>query len=621
MPRDCKQRKMAHPVTAEPGSNMTSIDESTRAAAADGWSTDETSVEASVRLPELLQLLEGKYILLLGDSVAHDLGQRHLAKLGVPYKYADEANMRGSDPEQIRTQVCDRMGSLKPCMDGLVRHAGLVILSAGKNIMRNNTMEYVATQVLNCLLKPLLHAKPAGVPLVFVSPTRARDLGFPDEVAKHLKSIRLEAQYSDFAIATRDEVGLEGDDFLLEDGLHLRACGMERVIAEVVGKMRMLKTRTNGAGLMSASPRPVDSAVEAAQATASEADDAVTPFQVGGGLHVGGWPATVLAVDSSSRKVLVRFTGYPQSKWYTFDRCISLASSPPTIVSSVRSTRCPASAGGRASRRQRAACTTGTAAASQEEGPAAARLQPAEFAAATDLTDVSDAAGAATGTRDEAEATLERPHEARQVAGRLRWHSTPLPTHLDAAVAAALSPAGAPVSGEGGPGRAAREATVGCASTFEEQLHVAEAAANEARTALMEREAEADVLAKDLVEARRLYTQQGDAVRNLEDEVRAIQARLAFMKKTARAIAEEQESLQGRSTACEAAKRACQGAKRKAEGHLAELRKKQQRIHELEAEATRRRREAEVALKAAEAAEAAVSSERARPVDYPRGNR
>ena len=120
--------------------------------------------EEKTLLQKLRHLLGEKTILLYGDSVTEELGEKYLKKNNINYEYAEHNVMRGAPPEEINKQVSTPQGQLKDDVKEKLSRVEFVVVSAGKNIMRGNLDEYVALDVRNKMLEPMLREKPADLP-------------------------------------------------------------------------------------------------------------------------------------------------------------------------------------------------------------------------------------------------------------------------------------------------------------------------------------------------------------------------------------------------------------------------------------------------------------------------
>ena len=218
---------------------VTDDDSGARAPAA-GTAADRKAALA-VDEQDLAKLLGQGTVLLYGDSICEEFGEKYLKDLGIRYEYADHNLMRGSVPQDINKQVSTQAHTptLKPNVEEKIERASLIVLSAGKNIMWKDNNEGIAFEVRNFTLMPMLSAKPNDLPMLYLTPTKKQHVGTADEVAKHLSDM----QSRSFKIITRKSLDLTAEDFL-DDKLHLKRSGNEKLLQNIVQNLRKMLPRT-----------------------------------------------------------------------------------------------------------------------------------------------------------------------------------------------------------------------------------------------------------------------------------------------------------------------------------------------------------------------------------------
>ena len=225
--------------------------------------------EEKTLLQKLRHLLGEKTILLYGDSVTEELGEKYLKKNNINYEYAEHNVMRGAPPEEINKQVSTPQGQLKDDVKEKLSRVEFVVVSAGKNIMRGNLDEYVALDVRNKMLEPMLREKPADLPLFYISPTKKQFVREPDKIAKDLED--LEQAYPAFKIVKRYDVKLDEDDFLPRDPLHLKIKGNFKLLRAIVAKLGEITPRR----VEAAPPKSLDERIVDAQKVERETQQAL----------------------------------------------------------------------------------------------------------------------------------------------------------------------------------------------------------------------------------------------------------------------------------------------------------------------------------------------------------
>lgn len=181
----------------------------------------------------LKQQLGGRPIFLYGDSICEELGGQYFMKHDIPFEYADHGKMRGAPPVTINSQVSTPSHELTPDAREKLQRSSLVILSAGKNAMRDYLQRDIAVQIRD-LVTPMLLEKPEGLPMLLLTPTKRQMVQDPDEIARHLKDWRVETD--SFKLVTRQDVGLTEDDFRGNDTLHLAMSGMAKLVRGIQAK-------------------------------------------------------------------------------------------------------------------------------------------------------------------------------------------------------------------------------------------------------------------------------------------------------------------------------------------------------------------------------------------------
>ena len=159
--------------------------------------------------------------------------------------------MRGASPSEIQLQVSDRTGNFKDGMAKLIKGAAFVVLTAGKNIMRNNLPGYVAHDVMEQDLLPILSklraerdtsaatASSSVPPLMYITPTRFHDVQIEDTITPILANLEQDYEDCHFKIISRTDVGL-ADSHFKADHLHLNQSGHDKLLPAIVAKVRPL---------------------------------------------------------------------------------------------------------------------------------------------------------------------------------------------------------------------------------------------------------------------------------------------------------------------------------------------------------------------------------------------
>ena len=219
----------------EPGHLVTALDTQQKT---------RTGTDARPDLPPAVEQLktflgDGK-LLLVGDSIAEEFGERYLKNHSIPVEYANHTMMRGANPEEIRKQVFTRADAIKDDVQQKIKGAKLLFVSGGKNILRDNNYEYVASEVRTKVLEPMLHAMPADLPMLYVTPTTSEMVGTDDEIADHLKDLQTET----FKIIKRGERELEWELQDFRELLHLKPESNEKLLQAVVRTVENMTHRT-----------------------------------------------------------------------------------------------------------------------------------------------------------------------------------------------------------------------------------------------------------------------------------------------------------------------------------------------------------------------------------------
>ena len=109
-------------------------------------------------------------------------------------------------------------------MQQKLSHAALIVLSAGKNGMDWMTMRQIADEI-RALVLPMLAAKPAGLPMLLITPTKTQHVHDEDAIAETLRDLESDT----FQLVRRSDVGLTADDFRPNDPMHLTQAGMAKL--------------------------------------------------------------------------------------------------------------------------------------------------------------------------------------------------------------------------------------------------------------------------------------------------------------------------------------------------------------------------------------------------------
>ena len=171
-------------------------------------------------------------IFLYGDSVCEELGSMFFSQERIEYVYPYHENMRkmrGSTPDDISQQVfvapsCFGVAELRCDVQQKLSRAALIVLSAGKNVMDWMTMRQIADEI-RALVLPMLAAKPAGLPMLLITPTKMQHVHEKDAITETLRDL----ESSTFQLVGRSDVGLTADDFRPNDPMHLTRVGMAKL--------------------------------------------------------------------------------------------------------------------------------------------------------------------------------------------------------------------------------------------------------------------------------------------------------------------------------------------------------------------------------------------------------
>ena len=171
-------------------------------------------------------------IFLYGDSVCEELGSMFFSQERIEYVYPYHDNMRkmrGSTPDDISQQVfvapsCFGVAELRCDVQQKLSRAALIVLSAGKNVMDWMTMRQIADEI-RALVLPMLAAKPAGLPMLLITPTKMQHVHEKDAIAETLRDL----ESGTFQLVGRSDVGLTADDFRPNDPMHLTRVGMAKL--------------------------------------------------------------------------------------------------------------------------------------------------------------------------------------------------------------------------------------------------------------------------------------------------------------------------------------------------------------------------------------------------------
>ena len=171
-------------------------------------------------------------IFLYGDSVCEELGSVFFSQERIEYVYPYHDNMRkmrGSTPDDISQQVfvapsCFGVAELRCDVQQKLSRAALIVLSAGKNVMDWMTMRQIADEI-RALVLPMLAAKPAGLPMLLITPTKTQHVHEEDAIAETLRDL----ESGTFQLVRRSDVGLTADDFRPNDPMHLTQVGMAKL--------------------------------------------------------------------------------------------------------------------------------------------------------------------------------------------------------------------------------------------------------------------------------------------------------------------------------------------------------------------------------------------------------
>ena len=171
-------------------------------------------------------------IFLYGDSVCEELGSVFFSQERIEYVYPYHDNMRkmrGSTPDDISQQVfvapsCFGVAELRCDVQQKLSRAALIVLSAGKNVMDWMTMRQIADEI-RALVLPMLAVKPAGLPMLLITPTKTQHVHEEDAIAETLRDL----ESGTFQLVRRSDVGLTADDFRPNDPMHLTQVGMAKL--------------------------------------------------------------------------------------------------------------------------------------------------------------------------------------------------------------------------------------------------------------------------------------------------------------------------------------------------------------------------------------------------------
>jgi len=200
-------------------------------------------------------------IFLYGDSICEELGSVFFSqeRIEYVYPYHDKMRkMRGSTPDDISQQVfvapsCFGVAELRGDVQQKLSRAALIVLSAGKNVMDWMTMRQIADEI-RALVLPMLAAKPAGLPMLLITPTKTRHVHEEDAIAETLRDL----ESGTFRLVRRSDVGLTADDFRPNDPMHLTQVGMLKLTQAIVSKAARMRTHADAqeAAAPRAAPEP-----------------------------------------------------------------------------------------------------------------------------------------------------------------------------------------------------------------------------------------------------------------------------------------------------------------------------------------------------------------------------
>jgi hypothetical protein len=179
-------------------------------------------------------------IFLYGDSVCEELGSVFFSQERIEYVYPYHDNMRkmrGSTPDDISQQVfvapsCFGVADLRCDVQQKLSRSALIVLSAGKNVMDWMTMRQIADEI-RALVLPMLRAKPAGLPMLLITPTKTQHVHEEDAIAETLRDLESDT----FQLVRRSDVGLTADDFRPNDPMHLTQVGMAKLTQVGMAKL------------------------------------------------------------------------------------------------------------------------------------------------------------------------------------------------------------------------------------------------------------------------------------------------------------------------------------------------------------------------------------------------